>query len=94
MTLRKFLILSAGSLALALAGCAGQADDPVAHAMGTEPTLDKPESTLLPTLKIAEAKGWAAGQMPTAAREYQRALTINPNNSAAQQGLTMAQSSR
>jgi glucose/arabinose dehydrogenase len=67
MTLHKFLVLTVGTLALAMAGCAGQADDPVAHAVGTDPALDKPETALLPTLKIAEAKRWAPGQMPTAA---------------------------
>jgi tetratricopeptide (TPR) repeat protein len=34
------------------------------------------------------------GQMPLAAAEYQRALALNPNNTAAQQGLAMAQSRR
>ena len=71
MTLRKFLILSAGGLALALWACAGQADDPVAVGMGTTPQLDAPESSLLPTVKVAEAKRWAPGQMPTAATGLQ-----------------------
>jgi predicted negative regulator of RcsB-dependent stress response len=34
------------------------------------------------------------GQMADAASEYRRALAINANNTAAQQGLTMAQTPR
>jgi tetratricopeptide (TPR) repeat protein len=34
------------------------------------------------------------GQMPTALSEYQRALAINPNNTAAQEGVALAQSPR
>jgi len=71
MTLRKLFILSVSGLALALPGCAGQASDPVSIAMGPNPTLDAPATSLLPTVKIAEAKPWGPGQLPTAAAGLQ-----------------------
>jgi glucose/arabinose dehydrogenase len=39
----------------------------VADGTGPNPTLPKPNKTLLPTVKIAEATGWPAGGAPTAA---------------------------
>jgi glucose/arabinose dehydrogenase len=66
--MRKFhLMLAAGAAALAIAGCAGEAMSPVSIGMGPQPTLEKPDTPLIPTLKIAEATGWAQGETPVAA---------------------------
>jgi glucose/arabinose dehydrogenase len=66
LSLKTCLMLAAASLALA--ACAGdKADAPVGIAMGLNPTLEKPETSLIPTLKVAEATGWPAGAAPTAA---------------------------
>ena len=61
------LMLAAGAASLAIAGCAGEAKAPVNIAMGLRPTLEKPSTPLIPTLKIAEAIGWPAGETPAAA---------------------------
>ena len=71
MTYRQLLAVSAGGIALALAACAGPTTEPVSIAMGANPVIEKPQSSLLPTLKIAEAVGWGAGQMPVAAEGLQ-----------------------
>jgi glucose/arabinose dehydrogenase len=68
MMFRNMLLSATAALALAVAGCSGPASDPVSAAMGPEPALPEPQSSLLPTLKIAEAVGWADGQKPTAAQ--------------------------
>jgi glucose/arabinose dehydrogenase len=66
--LRKFhVMLAAGAATLAIAGCAGEATSPVSIAMGVNPTLETPDTPLIPTLKIAEAAGWVNGAAPTAA---------------------------
>ncbi len=56
------LVLS-GSV-LGLASCIGQATLPVSAGMGPEPQLPAPRSTLIPTVKIAPAQGWANGVSP------------------------------
>lgn len=66
MAFRTILMIAAASLALAT-GCAEPAQHPVSIAMGAAPTLEEPRTTLLPTVKIAQATGWPAGQMPVAA---------------------------
>ena len=50
----------------ALVACGDTAKLPDTAGMGATPTLPKPLSSLIPTVKIAPAKGWPAGQMPTA----------------------------
>ncbi len=67
MSYRNLLMFAAGAAALLISGCAEPAEEPVSAAMGADPTLPEPESSLIPTLKIAEAVGWSDGQMPTAA---------------------------
>ena len=90
MTLRQLLAVSAGGAAIALSACAGPTTEPVSIAMGANPVIEKPQSTLLPTLKIAEAVGWGAGQKPVAALglevsafatglDHPRWLTVLPN---------------
>ena len=50
----------------ALVACGDTAKLPDTAGMGATPTLPKPLSNLIPTVKIATAQGWPAGQMPTA----------------------------
>lgn len=71
MAFRHSLTMACGAAALAIAGCAGQAEEPVTIGMGASPKLEAPSSTLLPTVKIAEAIGWADGQKPVAAQDLQ-----------------------
>ena len=54
------------ALAMSLGAWPASAQTP-ATSFGPNPVLPTPESSLLPTVKIATAKGWAAGQKPTAA---------------------------
>ncbi len=65
---RNLRMFAAGGLALAIAGCAEPAQQPVASAMGPAPMLEAPRSALIPTVKIAEAVGWADGQVPVPAQ--------------------------
>ena len=53
---------------LTLAGCGDTATMPVQAGMGVHPTLPPPHHTLVPTIKIAPAKGWPAGKIPKAAQ--------------------------
>ncbi|MEK6374300.1 MAG: sorbosone dehydrogenase family protein [Acidobacteriota bacterium] len=54
-------------LLLALAGCGEVARLPVEAGMGPRPTLVPPNPTLIPTVRVAPAKGWPAGTTPSAA---------------------------
>ena len=56
-----------GVALLALAACGGVATLPVSAGTGPQPTLPAPQPSLIPTVNIAPAKGWAAGATPTAA---------------------------
>ena len=53
--------------ALPLAACLESARLPVEAGMGARPELPSPNQTLIPTVLVAEAKGWPAGRTPTAA---------------------------
>jgi len=55
----------------ALGGCAGQAKLPLEAGIGPNPTLPPPQKSLIPKLNIAPAKGWPAGQTPSAAQGLQ-----------------------
>ncbi len=68
MSLKSYLMLAAGPLALVVAGCAESAKQPVSSVVGAAPALPPPETALIPTLKIAEAVGWAEGAAPVAAQ--------------------------
>ena len=68
MAFRKILMLAAGSVTLGVAGCAEPARQPVSIAMGAAPILEEPRTSLIPAVKIAQATGWQAGQLPTAAQ--------------------------
>ncbi|MDO8449119.1 MAG: sorbosone dehydrogenase family protein [Rhodoferax sp.] len=56
-----------GAVVLVLAACGEMATLPVADGMGPQPTLPPPQRTLIPTVNIAPAKGWAVGAMPQGA---------------------------
>jgi glucose/arabinose dehydrogenase len=48
-------------------GCGETAQLPVAAGMGPDPNLPSPRHTLIPTVNVAPAKGWAPGATPKAA---------------------------
>ena len=60
-----------GALALAMASgalaCGESARLPLSAGIGPHPELPPPVKSLIPTIKVAEAKGWSGGRMPTAA---------------------------
>jgi glucose/arabinose dehydrogenase len=64
---RPFLIPVAAMASLILSGCGDEATQPLSAGLGPDPKLPPPHQTLIPTLNIAPAKGWAAGEMPAAA---------------------------
>jgi len=79
-----------GCLMLMLAACGDRATLPIEAGIGPQPTLPSPHSTLLPTVNIAPAKGWPAGEKPVAAAglavhayatglEHPRWLYVLPN---------------
>jgi glucose/arabinose dehydrogenase len=55
------------ALAASAAGCGGSARLPLSAGIGPTPTLPPPERSLIPTVKIADARGWPAGAAPVAA---------------------------
>ncbi|HYZ33168.1 MAG TPA: sorbosone dehydrogenase family protein [Crenalkalicoccus sp.] len=59
--------LALATLFLALAGCGERATLPVSAGTGPDPALPPPQQSLFPTVVIAPARGWPAGQMPTPA---------------------------
>nr|WP_181374937.1 sorbosone dehydrogenase family protein [Polaromonas sp. E19S]AWD72027.1 glucose/arabinose dehydrogenase [Polaromonas sp. E19S] len=65
---RSFTARSAIALVAvsALAACGDTAKLPDTAGMGTNPTLPSPQSSLIPTVNIAPAKGWPAGTKPIA----------------------------
>ncbi|MCP1648386.1 PQQ-dependent sugar dehydrogenase [Pseudomonas nitroreducens] len=76
--------------ALALTGCGDKSALPFTAGTGPQPQLPEPQSSLLPTVNIATATGWPAGQMPRAAQglevqrfadqlEHPRWLYVLPN---------------
>jgi len=56
-----------GLVVLSLAGCGDMASLPVSAGTGPQPTLPAPRQSLIPTVNIAPAKGWAEGATPQAA---------------------------
>lgn len=56
-----------GLLTLFLSGCGDTAKLPEEAGVGPNPTLPEPNATLIPTVKIAPAKGWPEGMKPAAA---------------------------
>jgi glucose/arabinose dehydrogenase len=77
-------------IAVALAGCGDVATLPVSAGIGPQPTLPPPHKSLLPTVHVATAQGWADGDKPVAAAgltvtayatglDHPRWLTVLPN---------------
>ena len=60
-------ILSALCLLALATGCRESATLPLEAGTGADPVLPKPVSGLIPTMDIAPAVGWLAGEMPTPA---------------------------
>lgn len=60
----KYLLI--GSVALLLNACGEVAKQPISSGIGPTPNLPAPHKTLLPTVNIASATGWAAGVTPVA----------------------------
>jgi glucose/arabinose dehydrogenase len=54
-------------LVVALAACAERSRLPESAAVGPDPQLPEPVESLIPTVKVAPAKGWPAGVTPKAA---------------------------
>ena len=61
MTARLPLLL----LAVAVGGCGESARLAVADGTGADPALPAPNTSLVPTVNIAEAQGWPPGRQPT-----------------------------
>jgi glucose/arabinose dehydrogenase len=55
------------AVALLLVGCGERASLPFEAGTGPAPILPPPKRTLIPTVKIAKATGWPAGEAPTPA---------------------------
>ena len=55
-----------GSLLL-VAACMGEPTRDVKVGYGPDPLLPEPDSNLIPTVNVADATGWANGEMPEAA---------------------------
>ncbi len=53
---------------LGLAACAERSQLPAGADTGPDPALPEPTQTLIPTVKVAPAKGWPAGVTPKAAQ--------------------------
>ncbi|MGC4009773.1 MAG: sorbosone dehydrogenase family protein [Pseudomonas sp.] len=77
-------------IALAVAGCGDKSALPFTAGTGPQPQLPEPQSSVLPTVNIATATGWPAGQMPRPAEglevqrfadqlEHPRWLYVLPN---------------
>ena len=61
------LLLAGAGGAAVFASWGDTATLPVEAGYGPNPTLPEPNPTLIPTVKIADARGWPPGVMPTAA---------------------------
>jgi glucose/arabinose dehydrogenase len=61
------IALASGLAALALAGCMESSRLPPEASVGPQPQIPQPTKTLIPTVKVADAKGWPAGTKPTPA---------------------------
>jgi len=64
---RSSLVLSLFVVTATVAACGDVAKLPVSAGIGPQPTLPAPHKTLIPTVKVAPAEGWAAGDKPVAA---------------------------
>jgi hypothetical protein len=60
-------LLIIGSISLLLSACGDAAKLPDQAGIGPNPTIPPPNTTLIPTINIAAAKGWPEGTQPTPA---------------------------
>ena len=58
------------ALLAALAACQSKEPAPIATGFGESPELPAPEKSLLPTVNVATAKSWQAGETPAPAAGY------------------------
>ncbi len=94
MQVNPVLALSIAALALQLTACSDPRDGAtVEKSYGPSPDLPPPEQSWLPTVNIATATGWPAGETPTAARglavtafatglQHPRTVYVLPNGDA------------
>ena len=66
---RTVALLTLGALLVTTLGRAEDAQLPIEETMGPEPKLPEPSSSLIPTIHIAPAVGWAAGATPSPAAD-------------------------
>ncbi|HKX44590.1 MAG TPA: sorbosone dehydrogenase family protein [Burkholderiaceae bacterium] len=59
--------VAASAVLVGIAACVGAAVLPTEATVGPRPRLPEPETSLLPTVQVADARGWPAGAKPTAA---------------------------
>jgi len=64
---QRLRALLLASTMLLLAACGTESKLPITAGIGLKPNLPQPQTTLLPTVNIAPAKGWKAGAAPVAA---------------------------
>jgi len=70
--LRRLLLVIGFSVSVfGCSGCGDTARLAVRDGMGRHPVLPAPHHTLIPTVHVADARGWPAGQTPTAAEGLQ-----------------------
>ena len=62
-------VLIIGSISLLLSACGDAAKLPDQAGIGPDPTIPPPNTTLIPTVNIAPAKGWPEGTQPTPASD-------------------------
>src|SRR5580698_1431098 len=65
--MRRFATMLALTTAVALTACGERAKLPEKAGWGPHPTLPDPNPTPIPTVNVARATKWAAGEKPTAA---------------------------
>ena len=74
----------------AATACGSGAKLPLTAGIGPNPELPSPKSSLIPTVKVADAKGWSANEKPTPARglvvtayarglDHPRSIYVLPN---------------
>ncbi|HZD53259.1 MAG TPA: sorbosone dehydrogenase family protein [Woeseiaceae bacterium] len=64
---QRVLLLLLPLAVFAVVACGGTTTLPIRDGMGTDPVLPEPDTSLIPTVNIAPATGWAEGEKPTAA---------------------------
>ena len=67
---RLFTGLPTGLLTISIAACGTGEQLPEGESFGANPTLPAPDTSLIPTVRIAPAKGWSDGEAPKAAEGF------------------------